>query len=300
MFKYLENDTWGYLKEDEILVQAKIWFYPQLPVGHSLYKVGLIGEFKCEEKTSLNESKAFLDKLVSELKGLGAAKVVGPMNGNTWQPYRLTTYYGEHKPFLLEPYTPAHFVAHWENAGFIPEETYSSYITTINEWEDKRIDKLHNRFKDLVFKDLETDDLGPIFDLSIQSFMRNPYYIHIDKEVYLQKYGNMMSLLKPNVSWVVYDGEELVGYLFAMLDMSQQARGEKINRVILKTVAVKEDRKYAGLGTYLLSKSVEQMKSMGIEYAIHALMYDKNAVQNIIKDNSEKLRGYTLYKRGIK
>lgn len=299
MFKYLKNDTWAYIKDEEILVQAKIWYYPQLPSNHSLYKVGLIGEFKCEEKTTLEQSKSLLDRLCNELKNLGATKIVGPMDGNTWQPYRLTTYYGEHKPFLLEPYTPAHFVAHWENAGFIPEETYSSYITTINEWEDKRVDKLHNRFKDLVFKELATDDLGPIFDLSIQSFMRNPYYIHIDKEVYLQKYGNMMSLLKPNVSWVVYDGEELVGYLFAMLDMSQQARCEQINRVILKTVAVKEDRKYAGLGTYLLSKSVEQMKSMGIEYAIHALMYDKNAVQNIIKDNSEKLRGYTLYKRSI-
>lgn len=71
MFKYLKNDTWAYIKDEEILVQAKIWYYPQLPVEHSLYKVGLIGEFKCEEKTRLNESKAFLEKLVGELKGLG-------------------------------------------------------------------------------------------------------------------------------------------------------------------------------------------------------------------------------------
>lgn len=300
MFKYLENDTWAFLKEGEIAIQARIWYYQSLPSSHTLYHVGLIGEFKCDESVSVDESKEFFDMLSADLKALGATKIVGPMNGNTWQSYRLTTYYGKHTPFTMEPYTDKHLIQHWENAGFVPEETYSSYITAIKDWEDRRVDKLHEKFSQLSFHELEKKDLSAIFDLSLQSFKRNPYYIDIDKDIYLEKYGNMMSLLKPNVSWVVYDGNDLVGYLFAMLDVGQQAHGEKINRVILKTVAVKEERKYAGLGTYLLYKSVEQMKELGIEYAIHALMYDKNAVQNIIKDNSQKMRGYTLYKRDLK
>ena len=158
---------------------------------------------------------------------------------------------------------------------------------------------MHKRFVDLKFRSLEQSDLSAIFDLSLQSFTRNPYYIPIDKEVYLNKYGNMMSMLKPNVSTVVYDGNELVGYLFAMMDMNRTADEYSTNRVILKTVAVKEERKYAGLGTYLLAKLIDTAKEMGVEYAIHALMYDKNAVQNIIKDNSQQLRQYTLYKREL-
>lgn len=299
MLKYLENNTWGYVKGDEVVVQAKTWFYPQLPEGHSLYQVGLIGEFKCAETVLLEESKALFDKLFDELKKLGATKIVGPMDGNTWQSYRLTTYYGDQETFTMEPFTPKHFIEHWVNAGFVPEETYSSYITSINEWEDKRVDKLHSRFAKLSFRSLQQDDLSAIFDLSLQSFTRNPYYIPIDKEVYLNKYGNMMSMLKPNVSTVVYDGDELVGYLFAMMDMNLKANGQPTNRVILKTVAVKEERKYAGLGTYLLANLVTTMKTMGVSSAIHALMYDKNAVQNIIKDNSQKLRQYTLYKRDL-
>lgn len=299
MLKYLDNNTWGYVKGDDVVVQAKMWFYPQMPEGHSLHKVGLIGEFKCVETALLDESKAVFDKLFDELKKLGAAKIVGPMDGNTWQSYRLTTYYGEHDTFTMEPFTPNHFIEHWENAGFVPEETYSSYITDINLWEDKRVDKLHSRFAELQFGPLQQEDLSAIFDLSLKSFTRNPYYIPIDKEVYLNKYGNMMSMLKPNVSTVVYDGDELVGYLFAMMDMNRKANGELTNRVILKTVAVKEERKYAGLGTYLLSKLIVTMQVMGVNSAIHALMYDKNAVQNIIKDNSQKLRQYTLYKREL-
>ena len=297
MLKYLDNNTWGYVKGDEVIIQAKTWFYPQLPEGHSLYQVGLIGEFKCAETASLEESKALFDKLFEELQKLGATKIVGPMDGNTWQSYRLTTYYGDQDTFTLEPFTPKHFIEHWVNAGFIPEETYSSYITSIDEWEDKRVDKLHAKFAGLTFRSLQQEDLSAIFDLSLQSFTRNPYYIPIDKEVYLNKYGNMMSMLKPNVSTVVYDSNELVGYLFAMMDMNLKANGQPTNRVILKTVAVKEERKYAGLGTYLLSNLVNTMKTMGVSSAIHALMYDKNAVQNIIKDNSQKLRQYTLYKR---
>lgn len=297
MLKYLDNNTWGYVKGDEVIVQAKTWFYPQMPAGHSLYKVGLIGEFKCLEKASLEETRLLFDKLFAELKQAGATKIVGPMDGNTWQSYRLTTYYGDQPTFTMEPFTPQHYIKHWENAGFVPEETYSSYITDINLWEDKRVDKLHARFAELSFRPLQQEDLSAIFDLSLQSFTRNPYYIPIDKEVYLNKYGNMMSMLKPNVSTVVYDGDELVGYLFAMMDMNVNEQGESTNRVILKTVAVKEERKYAGLGTYLLSKLIVTMQAMGVNSAIHALMYDKNAVQNIIKDNSQKLRAYTLYKR---
>lgn len=300
MLKYLDNNTWGYLRDNEIVVQAKTWYYPQMPMGHSLYQVGMIGEFKCLEKTSLEESATLFDKLFEILKDQGAVKIIGPMDGNTWQSYRLTTYYGDQETFTMEPFTPKHFIAHWENSGFVAEETYSSYITSINDWEDKRVDKLHTRFAGLTFRSLQQEDLSAIFDLSLQSFTRNPYYIPIDKDVYLAKYGNMMSMLKPNVSTVVYDNNELVGYLFAMMDMNVKTNGEPTNRVILKTVAVKEERKYAGLGTYLLSNLVDAMKKMGVNEAIHALMYDKNAVQNIIKDNSQKLRQYTLYKRELK
>lgn len=294
MLKYLENNTWGYVKNNEVIVQARIWYYKDLPEDSSLFQVGMIGEFKCSKNTTLDESKILFDQLFEELKKLGAMKVVGPMDGNTWQSYRLTTYYGEHDPFPLEPYTPSHFIDHFINAGFIEDEVYSSYITNINEWQDKRIDKLHSRFESLSFRELQKEDLGSIFDLTLQSFTRNPYYLPISKIAYLNKYEGLLSLLKPNISWVVYDGNELVGYLFAMVDHQSMNK-----RVILKTIAVNEERKYAGLGTYLLSKLIDQSKSIGIEYAIHALMHDKNPVQNIIKDNSELLRKYTLYKRDL-
>ena len=49
----------------------------------------------------------------------------------------------------------------------------------------------------------------------------------------------------------------------------------------------------------MLSKLVEEMTKMNVKYIIHALMYDNNPVQNIIKDSSVKMRGYTLFQKEI-
>lgn len=293
MLKYIGKGAWECYSHNGLMTKARIWYYPELPAGHSLYRVGIIGSFTCEESTDLDTSKELFDKLFKELKAMGAKEVIGPMDGNTWQNYRLTTYYGDKPTFTMEPYTPEHYIKHWINVGFKPADDYSSYITDIRTWKDDRVVRLHDKFKELTFKELKKDDLSAIFDLSLKSFTRNPYYLPIEKEIYLNKYEGLLSLLKPNLSHVVYDGDELVGYLFAMLDINDN------KRVILKTIAIKEERKYAGLGTYLLAKLIAQSKQIGVEYAIHALMYDKNQVQNIVKDNSELLRKYTLYKREL-
>lgn len=297
MLKLLSDNTWGIIKNEKIIVQAKYWTYPQFTEGSDFHKTGIVGDFSCSEEASLQDSFLLFSQIEHELKQKGCLKIVGPMNGNTWQNYRLTTFYGEHKPFMLEPYTPEFYIKHWEHSGFKAEETYSTYITDIQEWHDTRIEKIKSRFDSFIFKKIEEEDLSAIFDLSLHSFTRNPYYMPISKSVYLDKYGKMMALLKPNLSWVVYDNKELVGYIFAILNNSGVY--SENDSVILKTAAISEQRKYAGLGVYLLSLLINECKEINVDYVIHALMHDRNPVQNIIKSNSKKMRGYTLYKKDI-
>lgn len=297
MLKYLEDNTWSIFKNEKVIIKAKFWHYPNVDEKNDFYKVGIVGNFECHEHASEEDSKVLFDKIEQELRDLGCQKIIGPMNGNTWQNYRLTTYYGDKPAFILEPYTPEYFIKHWVNAGFYPEEEYSSYMTETKKWHDQRIEKLKYKFENLSFRKIEERDLAPIFDLSLKSFIKNPYYINIDKQTYLEKYGKMMVLLKPNVSWVAYDGDNLVGYIFAILN--NQGMYKENDSVILKTAAISDNRKYAGLGVYLLSKLVEESRQSNIDYVIHALMHDRNPVQNIIKDTSEKIRAYTLYKKDI-
>lgn len=293
MLKDLGNNTWGFISEGRVQVKARRWFYENLPADHSLYRVGIIGDFSCESQTDLSSSKQVLDRLCEELYAMGATRIIGPMDGSTWQNYRLTTYRGEEAPFYLEAYTPSYYVNHWTQAGFSQDESYSSYKAAVDSWQDKRVDKLVSRFSHLTFRSIEVNDLGAIFDLSLNSFQRNPYYIPIEKEVYLSKYKQILEKLMPNISLVVYDKEDLVGYLFALIDPYEPSG----KRAILKTVAINEERKYAGLGLYMLSKLIDDLKQREISTLIHALMYDGNPVQNIIKDSSILFRKYALYTR---
>lgn len=296
MLKYLDDNTWGIIKDNKTLVKAKIWIHPQVNKESSFYKVGMIGNFECLEETSCEESKELFTKLEEELKQLGCQKIIGPMNGNTWQDYRLTTFYGDKPPFLLEIYTPSFYIKHWVNFGFLPEEEYSSYITPVVEYSDERIEKIKNRFAHFSFNQIQEKDLEAIFNLSLVSFKKNPYYIDIDKNEFLTKYKKMIALLNPNVSWVVYDNKELIGYAFCTINY--QGIYKPNDSIIIKTTAIKEERKYAGLGVYLLSQLMEKSLNK-VDYIIHALMHDSNPVQNIIKNEGEKIRGYTLYYKMI-
>lgn len=287
----LHTKTWGYVDKGSTVIEASFWYYPKAKKESEFFKVGVIGNFTCHENTSFEISNLFFKHLAHELKSLGATKIVGPMNGNTWQNYRLTTYYGEEKTFPLEPFTPKHYIEHWLYAGFKPEHEYSSYIENISQFSDEREEKLQAKFSHLKFKTLSKEDLGPIFDLSLNSFVKNPYYMDIDKSTYMSKYGELLTQLKPNLSMSVYDGEKLVGYFFVMLD--------QYKRLILKTIAVSTERQYAGLGIYLMIYCFKQAQSLGVTQAIHALSYDGNAVRNIIRQKANVMRQYTLYSMDI-
>lgn len=293
MLKLLDeqSNTWGYVEGEKTLVKASFWYYPNCVKGSEYFQVGIIGNFSCEENVPLEVSQALFDRIKEELKTKGAKKIVGPMNGNTWQAYRLITYYGEENPFPLEPFTPKHYIGHWLHAGFTPEHIYSSSVEDITHFSDAREEKLKQKFSHLQFKALDEADLGPIFDLSLSSFTKNPYYMDIDKSTYMFKYGEMLKQLKPNLSVSVYDSQELVGYFFVMLDAEK--------RLILKTIAVNTERRYAGLGIYLMIQCFQNAKALGVTKAIHALSYDNNPVRNIIRQKAQTMREYTLYKLDI-
>jgi hypothetical protein len=293
MLKLLDasSNTWGYVQDEQVLVKASFWYYPNAQKNSDYYQVGIIGNFSCEEHVALDVSKLLFDKIREEFQAKGVKKIVGPMNGNTWQSYRLTTYYGDENTFPLEPFTPKHYIEHWIHAGFMPEHVYSSYVEDISSFSDERSEKLKAKFSELQFKTLSKEDLGPVFDLSLSSFVKNPYYMDIDKSIYMYKYGELLNQLVPNLSVSVYDDKTLVGYLFVMLDAEK--------RLILKTIAVNTERKYAGLGIYLMIQCFEKAQSLGVKKAIHALSYDGNPVRNIIRQKAEVMRQYTLYKLDV-
>ena len=78
-----------------------------------------------------------------------------------------------------------------------------------------------------------------------------------------------------------------VGFLFGVGDMNQASRGEPIDTLVVKSLAILPDRRYAGLGTVLLDRCQQAAHRLGFRRAIHALMREGN--DRVMRLSSPKL-----------
>jgi hypothetical protein len=90
-----------------------------------------------------------------------------------------------------------------------------------------------------------------------------------------------------------------VGYLFAVPDLAQAARGEAIDTFLIKTVAILPDPDLRGLGSVLVARAHQQGLRIGFRRCIHALMHESNVSRNISGHYATTMRRYTLYSREI-
>jgi GNAT superfamily N-acetyltransferase len=109
----------------------------------------------------------------------------------------------------------------------------------------------------------------------------------------------MHSLLAPEMVVLAEREGELVGFLFALPDFAQAQRGQKIDTVILKTLAVLPSLAGIGLGSLLTARIHTQAYHLGYRWAIHALMHVGNRSRRISAHTAQPFRGYTLFARPL-
>jgi GNAT superfamily N-acetyltransferase len=107
------------------------------------------------------------------------------------------------------------------------------------------------------------------------------------------------SLLSPELVVLAERAGELVGFLFALPDFAQAQRGEVIDTVILKTLAVLPSLAGMGLGSLLSAAVHTRAYHLGYRRAIHALMHVENRSRRISAHIAQPFRGYTLFARPL-
>lgn len=268
----------------------------------SEYYLGRIGHFFAKDAVC---SKILLDKACEFLKNKGCTAVIGPINGNTWKSYRFVTWTDGSAPFLMEPQNSIHWPQFWQQAGFSPYQEYISSITNTLEESDSRLPRTRERLQNagIIWRSLEKakfeEELLHVFHLSREVFKKNILYSPIDKKSFLKLYLPYSDIVDTDYVMIAEDQEHnCCGFIFAIPDLMQLQRGEKINRLILKTLAVKSLRSSAGLGSVLVEEVQKKALHNGLTSAIHALMHCKNSSANIGK-NSQVIRRYTLFIRTL-
>jgi len=301
--------------QDDIGLRARcsLWWrqVPTLP-GKIL---GVVGHYAAADEAG---AIALLTHAQTELAQQGCTYAIGPMDGTTWQRYRLVsgspTEGQPEPPFFLEPTNPEEWNRHFSQTGFAPIATYSSALNLDLGQRDERLGKVAVRLERQGVRVRSLDlaqfeaELQRIYALSCESFQHNFLYTPISAEAFNVQYMKVQPYVRSEFVLLAEKltdpsthvlSRDLVGFLFAIPDWLEAQRGEALTTLIVKTVAVKPGRTYAGLGSYLVDQVQAIAHQQGYTRAIHALMYDQNPSRNISDRFAYPMRRYTLYGKAL-
>lgn len=266
-------------------------------------RYGLVGHYAAADHAA---GTTLLEYACDVLASAGCTVAVGPMDGSTWRRYRLITERGEAPPFFLEPDNPDDWPRHWTDTGFAPLATYTSAVNEDLDTEDPRSDATRERLaaSGITLRqfdpDRSEDELRRIFELSLVAFSRNFLYTPIGEAEFMAENRAALPVVRPELVLLAEKDDGLAGFMFALPDMLQARRGEAIDAVILKTMAVHPDVAGRGLGGLLMEEVQRAARSLGFRRAIHALMHEGNRSAALSARYARTIRRYTLYSRPIR
>lgn len=275
---------------------------PEVP-GNS---IGAVGHFAAVDEAS---ASALLNHSLCRLRENGCTIAVGPMDGNTWRRYRFSTGNGEieppEQPFFLEPVNRPEWPQYFERAEFAPIAEYYSALNRDLAQTDPRLEAIRTRLeaadvriRSAVDEDM-TEQLRRIYQVSRIAFTRNFLYTELPEADFVGHYIPLLPRIRPELMLLAERGEEMVGYLFAVPDFAQAARGQAIDTFLIKTVAILPEPSLRGLGGLLVGLAHQAGHYLGFQRCIHALMHASNVSRNISRHYAKTMRRYTLYGREI-
>lgn len=284
--------------------KAKAICYFQNTPKQNGEKIGTIGEMDILDK---QYGVILLEKCEEILKQKGLHYVVAPMNENTWGKYRTMKQSNGESLFLLENVNPMSDNEILLKANYQEIYTYTSTKGKLeNAYQSQSIEIMREKIQEegiairKLNKENYMEDLKKIYHVSLKSFGRNPLYTPIDEESFLKQYIPYVHLADEDIILLAEkDGKE-IGFIFCIPDFEEAKRGEKINTIIVKTVAVIPEFQKFAIGNVLLSDIANIAKQKGFENWICAFMYANNASQKMAKRNqTEVIREYALYGKKI-
>jgi GNAT superfamily N-acetyltransferase len=240
----------------------------------------------------------------------GADLALGPLDGSTWFTYRVVTDQAPgggtpEPPFILEPDPPAAVAAAFEMAGYAPIAHYlSSRVDRLADLAAALADGLRQwAERGVRVRPFDTAqgeaELRALHPLLLRAFAGNPYFVPLDEGQFLAGYGALLPVADPRLILIAEREGRPVGVVLALPDGAQAARGETVDTVVVKTLAVDPDERGRGLGAFLVLAVQERARQAGFGRALHALMHTDNASARISRHLGRPMRRYALLARPL-
>jgi GNAT superfamily N-acetyltransferase len=263
---------------------------------------GLVGHYYAE---SLAAGRMLLEAACEQLATAGCTVAIGPLDGSTWQRYRLITERGDEPTYFLEPDNPDDWPYHFVAAGFTPLANYDSALAEDLDVRDPRSEAVarHLAQEGVRLRPFDAsrfeEELSRIHEVALACFADNLLYTPITRTEFLALYAPLRACLRPELFPLAERDGRLVGFLFALPDFLQQRRGVPLDTAIIKTLAVHPECQGLGLGGYLMDRLHATAHERGYRRVIHALMHEGRPIGRISGRSARVIRRYTLYARPL-
>ena len=144
------------------------------------------------------------------------------------------------------------------------------------------------------------EELEKIYNVSRESFSRNPYYTDIDKDSFIAQYTPYIDMVDESFIMIAEKNSKEIAFVFCIPNLVELQRGELLHTLILKTIAVLPEYEDLGIGNVMLRKIATAAKEKGLEDWIFAFMFKENTSQKMAaRNNSHTIREYVLYCKEI-
>lgn len=286
------------LNEDKPVAACCLYLNPEL--RYDGLQACCIGNF--ESIDDIGCSHELFRRVTEEAKAEGAEYIIGPMNGSTWDTYRLGTTSGQAN-FFLEPFYPAYYPKLLLAAGFQPIAHYVSHMDESRELREDRLPALEARFtkQGIAFRNIDLDryetELEKLHAFCMRSFRSNFLFTSISQKAFKEKYMSVRPYIDPQYVIIAEDAQEnITGFIFCLENRYDTAK----KGMIIKTIAKDPSVRYGGLGSLLGNTLKQRVLENGYNYMIHAFMIQSNASRALSEHFSGKAwKEYELYGKQI-
>lgn len=284
-----------------LAARGSLWWSEAPPLQGE--RIGTIGHFWARDAAS---ARLLLDAAASRLAAAGASLAIGPMDGTTWRRYRWITDRGSEPPFLLEPDNPDEFPIWWTAAGFTSLAGYSSALAADLSASDPRVPAAAARLArdGVTLRQLSTagfdDDLRALHAVSSTAFSDAFLFTPLAEGDFVAQYAALRQRIDTRFVILAGLNDTCVGFIFGIPDLLRPARGDPMDTLVGKTIAVLPGRRFAGLGAVLVDALHRAARDAGFTRVIHALRHDGNSASvNLSARHVHPIRRYTLFARRL-
>lgn len=260
----------------------------------------LLGNYACTNDRQ--DAACILREAENYIREKGGQKIIGPMNGSTWDTYRFSVS-GQAELFFTEnihhDWYPQQFI---EN-GFTVHARYFSgkdSVMVCNRPEvlerKKEMEKAGIAFRHIQLDQYEKE-LRKMHPFILSAFSTNHLYSPISAEGFVQKYLQVEKYMNPEFVLIAENQEnETVGIFFCLPDhFNPNEKG-----IVIKTIARKNDPALKGLGHVMAEIIYASAKQQQVKYTIHAFMHTQGTSVNISQNYSgQPIKQYALYEKNI-